>query len=98
MHDKIPCSVEIVTRNSGATLRRALESVKDFAEVLVVDGGSTDDTLAIAHEYGAKIILQDPAFLDGEGRIADFSGVRNQGLAAAREPWFFFLDSDEEAS
>jgi len=55
---KIPASVGILTLNSGKTLRRALNSLTDFAEIIVCDGNSTDDTLEIAREYGAKIIRQ----------------------------------------
>ena len=91
----IPCTVAVLTKNSGATLPRALESVQAFAELLVCDGGSTDGTLEIARAAGARIITQDPKYLGGDGRIIDFAGVRNQTLEAATQPWFFFLDSDE---
>jgi glycosyltransferase involved in cell wall biosynthesis len=98
MSEKIPCSVEILTHNSAATLPRALESVKDFAEVIIIDGASTDSTLEIARAKGARIIAQDPASLYPDGRIRDFAAVRNQGLEASTQPWFFFLDSDEYLS
>lgn len=93
---KIPCSVEILTFNSGKTLVRALESVRDFSEIIVLDGGSTDNTLAIAQEFGAKVLHQRA---DGRsGPIEDFSAVRNRGVAAATNEWVFFIDSDEYAS
>lgn len=94
----IPCSVSILTRNSGSTLRRALESVKDFSDVVVCDGGSTDDTLAIAEEFGARSIAQKAACLEENGRIRDYACVRNQTLSEAKEEWFLFLDSDEYLS
>lgn len=92
---KIPCTVGILTHNSAETLPRALESVKDFAEIIIVDGNSTDATLEIARQYGARVIPQDPAFLDPDGRIIDFGSVRNQALRAASERWFLYIDSDE---
>lgn len=95
MPEKIPAAVAILTRNSAATLPRALESVREFAEIIVCDGGSTDGTLELARAAGARVIAQEPRFKDGAGRISDFAGVRNQTLAAASRPWFFFLDSDE---
>lgn len=95
---RIPVSIGILTFNSGATLRRALESVKDFDDIIVCDGGSADDTLAIAAEFGARVVLQNRQFLEQDGRIRDYSGVRNQTLGAAEHPWFFFLDSDEYIS
>lgn len=94
-HDKILCTVAILTHNNEATLSRCLESVKDFAELIVCDGNSTDATLEIARIAGARILTQDSVFKDAQGRISDFSGVRNQTLSAASYEWFFFLDSDE---
>ncbi len=94
---KIPCTVGVLTFNSGKTLRRALESVKDFDETILCDGGSTDDTLSIAREYGAKVIQQDSAFQNDKGALIDYAGVRNQCLDAARFDWFFYIDSDEVA-
>jgi glycosyltransferase involved in cell wall biosynthesis len=94
----IPCSVGILTFNSAATLRRALDSVAALADVVICDGGSTDDTLSIAREYGCTIIAQDPTYKYPNNRIKDFSKVRNQCLAAASHDWFLYIDSDEEAS
>lgn len=98
MSGKISCTVGVLTRNSGKSLCAALESVKDFAEIIICDGGSTDDTLEIARAFGARIIAQDPAFLDESGYIQNFSGVRNQLFHAAAHDWFFYVDSDEYAS
>lgn len=94
-NEKIPCTVAVLTHNSEKMLKAALESVKDFAEIIVCDGTSTDRTLDIARAYGARVLPQDPAFKDKEGRIADFAAVRNQTLYAATYDWFFYLDSDE---
>lgn len=91
----IPCSVAILTFNNEATVSRALESAKDFDDIIVCDGGSTDRTLEIARSYGATIIHQDTQFKFHNNKIRDYSGVRNQTLAAAKHKWFFFLDSDE---
>ena len=95
MKDKIQCTVGILTFNSGATLKAALESVINFAEVIICDGGSTDETLALARAYGARVIVQAPEFKSEDNKIIDFSGVRNQMIAAASCEWFFSLDSDE---
>lgn len=92
---RIQCTVSILTHNSGKTLRRALESVKDFEEIIINDGNSSDNTLEIASEYDAQILHQDKQYLDKDGRIIDFAGVRNQSLIASTQNWFFFLDSDE---
>ena len=94
----IPCTVGILTFNSGQTLRRALESVKDFAEIIICDGGSTDDTLAIAAAYGCTILSQDRKYQNEDGRLSDYAGVRNQCIDAAHYDWFFYIDSDECAT
>jgi glycosyltransferase involved in cell wall biosynthesis len=96
--EKIPCTVGILTFNSAVTLRRALESVKEFDDIVICDGGSSDDTLAIAREYGAHVILQDSVFKREDGSLKDYSGVRNQCVDAARYDWFLYIDSDERAT
>mgnify|MGYP001610024601 FL=1 len=96
--NKINCSIGVLTFNSGASLRQCLESVRNFADIVICDGGSTDDTLTIAQGYGCKIIEQDRRFKNPNNTIADFSGVRNQQLAAAKYDWFMFIDSDEYIS
>lgn len=95
---KIQCTVGMLSFNSRETLRRALESIQDFAEIIICDGGSTDNTLDIAREFGCKIISQDKVFTREDGTIKDFSGVRNQCLDVATHDWFFYLDSDETMS
>lgn len=92
---KIPCTVGILTFNSSLTLKAALESIINFSEVIVCDGGSTDETLSLARAYGARVIVQSPEFKGKDNKIIDFSGVRNQMLSAASHKWFFSLDSDE---
>jgi glycosyltransferase involved in cell wall biosynthesis len=95
---RILASVGILTFNSAPTLRRALESVGEFDDIVVCDGGSTDSTLDIAREFGASVILQGGEFKHQDGRLKDFAGVRNQMLAAAKHDWFLYIDSDETAS
>jgi glycosyltransferase involved in cell wall biosynthesis len=95
---KIPCSVGILTFNNEKTLARALESVQDFDDIVVLDGGSTDGTLDIARRFGARIVPQDPQYKNAEGRIIDFSGVHNQHLALATHKWCLCIDSDEYLS
>lgn len=93
---KISCSVEVLTYNSAKTLEACLKSLSSFSEIIVLDGGSTDGTLEIAHKFGARIFPQRD---DGQGGpIEDFSAVRNRGLSAASNEWFLYVDSDEFVS
>ncbi|MEK7586933.1 MAG: glycosyltransferase [Patescibacteria group bacterium] len=96
--NKVPCSIGILTFNSASSLMACLESVKEFDDVVICDGGSTDETVAIASNYKCKIIYQDQLFKNPNNTISDFSGVRNQQLVAAKYDWFMFLDSDEYVS
>lgn len=93
---KIPASVGILTLNSGQTLRRALNSLTDFAEIIVCDGNSTDNTLEIAREYGAKIIKQYDSDEPNLRCEKDKANVRNRNMQAASYDWYFFMDSDDE--
>lgn len=84
-------SVIIPTRDSGRFLAETLESVAAQTladqEILVVDGGSTDETLEIAGRHAkARIISQQSTGL---------SGAWNEGIAAARGELVAFLDSDD---
>ncbi len=96
MSATIPCSVLVLTRNAAGTIIACLESLRSFAEVIVLDGGSTDATRDIAGRYPNVRMLEQPKeYLDADGRIRDFAAVRNVGFAAASQPWFLFVDADE---
>jgi rSAM/selenodomain-associated transferase 2 len=76
--------VVIPTLNAGATLARTLESLPRGVEVTVSDGGSVDETLAIARGAGCQIVQGAP----GRGRQLA------AGARAAVRPWRLFLHAD----
>lgn len=81
-------SLCMIVKNEEAHLGRCLASVKPLAsQMVVVDTGSTDRTVAIAREWGAEV-------LDFEW-VSDFSAARNAGLERARGAWTLVLDADE---
>lgn len=92
---KIKATVAVLTFNSGETLERTLKSVNNFDDILICDGGSTDNTLDIAQSFGARVITQDSKCKNLDGTLADFSCIRNQSLEEAGYDWFLYLDSDE---
>lgn len=96
--NKIHCSVGILTFNSDGNLGRLLESLKNFSEIIICDGGSTDNTLKIAKKYNCKIIEQDKKFKDKTNQLVDFSGARNQCIDESSFDWFFYIDSDDSIS
>jgi len=82
-------SVVLVTKNEEANLGRTLESVKWADEIVVVDSGSTDATLAIARMYGARIFVE---------QWKGYAAQKNSALDKAACDWILALDADEVVS
>ncbi len=82
-------SVLIHTYNAEKHLKRVLESVKGFDEVLICDMESTDSTLEIAKEYNCRIIT----FPRREYTIAE--PARNFAIHQAVNKWVLVVDADE---
>ena len=79
----------MIVRDEEAVLARAISSVRDFVdEIVVVDTGSEDATIAIAEAHGARV-----------GHFAwndNFSDARNAALGLVTADWVLALDADEE--
>ena len=86
-------SIIIATYNSENYLRRTLESIisQDFTdyEILIVDGGSKDGTLAIVARYGDTISV---CISEPDNGIYD---AWNKGIKRARGQWIMFVGSDD---
>ncbi len=82
-------SVVINTYNARQHLAKVLESVKDFDEVVVCDMESTDDTVAIAEQYGCKVVT----FPKGNHTCCE--PARTFAIQSASCPWVFVVDADE---
>ncbi len=81
-------SLCVIARDEGAYLERCLQSVAAIVdEIVLVDTGSTDNTRAIAAQFGARIFNFD--------WVDDFSQARNYALAQAGGNWILVLDADE---
>lgn len=84
----LPVSLCMIVRNESRFLADCLRSAAPYvAEMIVVDTGSTDDTIAIGEACGARMLRA--AWTD------DFAAARNISLAAAGQPWILVLDADE---
>ena len=82
-------SLCMIVKNEERFLRGCLESCQDVVdEMIIVDTGSTDQTVEIAESFGAKVIHHE--WKD------DFSEARNISLAHATGDWALWLDADEE--
>ncbi len=93
----IPCSVLVLTRNAAQTLDRCLKNLAPFAEILVHDANSEDDTVAIAKRYGARVLKQYDTE-EKSVRVKDFTEIRLKQRSDAANDWVLYLDSDEELS
>lgn len=83
-------SVIVLAHNEEKHLRDCLASVRDFAdELLVLDDYSTDRTVAIARETGARV---------EQRKLDNFPTQRNAAIDLARGDWIFFIDADERAT
>ncbi len=87
----VPVSVVVLTRDEELNLRRCLASVAWADQVVVIDSGSTDETVPVARSLGAEVIEQ--AWLG-------FSGQREFALRLPelRSNWIYFVDADEWVS
>jgi len=84
-------SVCMITLNDASYVRRALAAIpRDslIGEILVVDGGSTDETLSVLKADGRVKILHRPF-------PHDFSNQKNFCISQAQHDWIVWLDSDE---
>ena len=83
-------SVCIICKNEENTIARCLESVKWADEIILLDSGSTDNTLEIAKKYTDKIFIRE----DWQG----FGEQRRRAEQLASNDWIFAIDCDEEVS
>ncbi len=91
----INATVGILTLNSSKTIYRCLNSVKEFNEILVIDGGSVDSTLNIAKKFKCKILKQEKIVRFKNKKIRDFSALRNKIINNAKYDMVLMIDSDE---
>ncbi|MFB5762033.1 glycosyltransferase family 2 protein [Paenibacillus medicaginis] len=87
--DKPSISLCMIVRNEEKYLPKCLSSVQRIVdEIIIVDTGSTDDTVAIAKAFGAKVI--EMPWQDS------FAAARNRSFDEATGDWILWLDADEE--
>jgi glycosyltransferase involved in cell wall biosynthesis len=81
-------SLAMIVRNEGQTIERVLDCAKAFAdEMVVVDTGSTDDTIAKAKAKGAQVHYFS--------WIDDFAAARNLSFSRCAGDWIIWLDGDD---
>lgn len=84
---KFPLSVTLISLNEELSIHKAIESVIDWAEeVLVVDSGSTDKTLEIAQDLKAKVLYN---------RWTGYGQQKNFAQRHTKQNWVLNIDADE---
>ena len=77
-----------IVKNEAENVKRSIASIRgQVDEIVVVDTGSTDQTVSVAEEFGARIY--SVAWQD------DFASARNYALSKAAGDWILLLDADE---
>ena len=82
----IPISVFIITLNEAEHIAEVIKSAKHFDEIVLVDSGSTDDTVEIAKSLGAKVFHQP---------WLGFAKQKSHAMSLCQNEWVFNLDGDE---
>jgi glycosyltransferase involved in cell wall biosynthesis len=83
-------SVVIITKNEETNIAHCIKSARQVSEdIIVVDSGSSDNTVQVASEAGARII---------HVAWTSFGNSRNAGADAALNDWVLALDADERVS
>lgn len=80
-------SVCMIVKNEQDLLPRCLESVKWADEIVIVDTGSTDNTVEIAKSYTPNVYYFE--------WVDDFSKARNYALSKCTQEWILSIDADE---
>lgn len=81
-------TVAILTQNEAKRITNCIKSASFAHQIIVLDSGSTDDTVQIARDLGAQVHIE----ADWQG----FAVQRNRCLTHATGDYIFFLDADEE--
>ena len=87
MPETLPLSGVVITMNEADRIGRCLASLLPLCrEVIVLDSGSSDGTVAMARALGARVEHQD---------WLGFAAQKNAAIALASQPWVLLLDADE---
>lgn len=86
---KVPITAVIIAKNEDLMIEGCINALLWCKEILVIDNGSTDQTVAKAEALGARVIsINHPSF----------ARLRNEGLKKASNDWILYIDADERVT
>ncbi|EAC4269032.1 glycosyltransferase, partial [Listeria innocua] len=89
--EKEPISICIMVKNEERCIKRCIDSIEKIAkEIIIIDTGSTDNTISIIEEYA-----NDKIKVFSKEWRNDFSEIRNYAIEKASSEWLVFIDADE---
>ncbi len=86
MNEKKPLSVAIITKDEAKNISACLESVRFADQIVVVDSGSTDDTVNIASSFGCEVFVE---------KWRGFGPQKQSAIDRCKNRWILVLDADE---
>jgi glycosyltransferase involved in cell wall biosynthesis len=86
---EIPATATIIAHNESENIVHCIKSVQFFDEILVIDSGSTDDTVTLAEQAGARVI---------HNPWLGFGLQKQLAFDNATHDWVFSIDADERVS
>ena len=82
-------SVILITKNEEKNIAACIESIKWADEIIVIDSNSSDNTVKICHELGAKVTIEP---------WSGFGPQKNKSLDRAQHDWILSIDADERVT
>lgn len=86
MENKVPLSVAVITKNEAVNLTDCFKSIAFAKQIVVVDSGSTDDTIKIASDFGCDVFIEP---------WRGFGPQKQYAIDQCKMPWILVLDADE---
>ncbi len=86
---KQPITAVIIAYNEEAMLAACIDTLEWCSEIVVIDNGSSDETVKIAEQKGARVIT---------AKHSSFAKLRNEALKHIKTDWILYIDADERTT